>query len=42
MANYLYYTHKLYLGVGNNFTAENTTLPSAVIATDEVYVQGVA
>lgn len=35
-------THKLYIGKGCNFTAENTTLPSAVIATDEVYVQGVA
>jgi hypothetical protein len=32
-------THKLYIGKGCNFTAENTTLPSAVIATDEVYVQ---
>jgi hypothetical protein len=32
-------THKLYIGKGSNFTAENTTLPSAVIATDEVYIQ---
>ena len=32
----------LYLGVGNNFTAEDTNNPSAVIVTDEVYVQGVA
>lgn len=31
-------THKLYLGKDCNFTAENTTLPSAVIVTDEVYV----
>ena len=31
-------THKLYLGVGNNFTAEDTTLPAAVITTDETYV----
>lgn len=31
-------THKLYLGVGNNFTAEDTTLPAAVIETDETYV----
>ena len=35
-------THKLYLGVGNNFTAENTDRPSAVIVTDEVYVQEAA
>ena len=32
----------LYLGVGNNFTAEDTNNPEAVIVTDEVYVQGVA
>ena len=32
-------THKLYLGTGNNFTADNTTRPSAVIATTETYIQ---
>ena len=32
-------THKLYLGSGNNFDANNTTLPSSVIVTDEVYLQ---
>ena len=31
-------THKLYLGVGNSFTAEDTTLPAAVIETGETYV----
>ena len=35
-------THKLYLGRGNNFTSKNTTLPEAVIVTDEVYAQEVA
>ena len=30
-------THKLYIGVGNNFTAEDTNNPEAVVATDEVY-----
>ena len=30
-------THKLYIGVGNNFTAENTTLVEAVVVTDETY-----
>lgn len=30
-------THKLYIGAGNNFTAEDTTLPEACVATDEVY-----
>lgn len=34
-------THKLYIGRGNNFTAENTDRPGAVIVTNEVYVQGV-
>lgn len=32
----------LYIGRGNNFTADNTNHPGAVIVTDEVYVQGVA
>lgn len=32
-------THKLYIGKGNNFTADDTNLPSAVIVTDEVYAQ---
>ena len=32
-------THKLYIGKGNNFTAENTTRPSSVIITDETYCQ---
>lgn len=31
----------LYIGRGNNFTADNTNRPGAVIVTDEVYVQGV-
>lgn len=34
--------NKLYLGVGNNFTAENTNRPSAVVVTNEVYAQNVA
>lgn len=29
---------KLYIGVGNNFTADDTTLPSAVITTNETYI----
>lgn len=33
-------THKLYLGAGNNFTAENTNRPSAVVVTNEVYAEG--
>lgn len=33
------YTNALYIGKGNNFTAENTTRPTAVIATDEIYCQ---
>lgn len=32
--------NKLYIGAGNNFTAEDTSLPEAVVVTDEVYVQG--
>lgn len=32
-------THKVYIGTGCNFTAENTRLPSAVIMTDEVYTR---
>ena len=32
-------THKLYLGKGNNFTAEKTSRPSSVILTDEIYCQ---
>jgi len=32
-------SHKLYSGIGNNFRSENTTLPSAVIDTNEVYVR---
>lgn len=32
-------THKLYIGKGNNFTADDTNLPSAVITTNEVYAQ---
>ena len=32
-------THKVYIGKGCNFTAENTRLPSAVIMTDEVYTR---
>ena len=32
-------THKLYIGKGNNFTAEDTSLPSAVVETDDVYVR---
>ena len=31
--------HKVYIGKGCNFTAENTRLPSAVIMTDEVYTR---
>ena len=31
-------THKLYLGTGNNFTADNTNRPSAVITTNETYI----
>jgi hypothetical protein len=31
-------THKLYIGRGNNFTADDTNRPGAVIVTDEVYV----
>ena len=34
-------THKLYIGKGNNFTAEDTNRPSAVVVTDEVYVREV-
>ena len=30
-------THKLYSGIGNNFTAANTNLPSAFIQTGEIY-----
>lgn len=30
-------TNRLYIGAGNNFTAENTSLPEAVVVTDEVY-----
>lgn len=33
-------THRLYIGSGNNFTAEDTTLPEAVVVTNEVYVKG--
>ncbi len=32
-------THRLYIGVGNNFTVDNTTLPSAVVTTNETYTQ---
>lgn len=31
-------TQKLYIGVGNNFTADDTTLPDAVVQTNEVYI----
>ena len=31
--------HKVYIGHGNNFTAEDTTKPHMVVVTDEVYVQ---
>jgi len=32
--------HKLHIGSGNNFTADNTTLPSAVVDDDgKVYTQ---
>ena len=34
--------NKMYLGIGNNFTAEDTNNPDAVIVTNEVYVQEVA
>ena len=30
-------THKLYSGIGNNFTADNTTLPEAVVVTEDAY-----
>lgn len=30
-------THKLYIGTGNNFTADNTNRPAAVIVTDNTY-----
>lgn len=30
---------QLYIGVGNNFTDVNTTLPSAVITEDKTYIQ---
>ena len=30
---------KVYIGIGNNFTADNATIPSAVIATAETYIQ---
>lgn len=32
-------THKLFIGVGCNFTAENTTLPEAVVTTEDVYMK---
>lgn len=32
--------NKLYLGVGNNFTAEDTTRPESVTATEETYAYG--
>lgn len=32
-------TNRLYLGVGNNFTAENTNNPTCVIVTNETYTQ---
>jgi len=32
-------THKLYIGAGNNFTAANTNLPSAVESTTDVYTR---
>ncbi len=32
-------TNKVYLGVGNNFTAEDTNNPSCVIVTNETYAQ---
>jgi len=32
-------THKLYIGAGNNFTAANTNLPSAVEPTTDVYTR---
>ncbi len=31
-------THKLYSGTGNNFTADDTTMPTAVIETGETYI----
>ena len=30
-------THKLYLGVGNNFNEDNATIKEAVIITNETY-----
>ncbi len=32
-------THRLYIGIGNNFTADNTTRPSSVTQTTETYIQ---
>lgn len=32
-------SHKLYIGVGNNFTADDTNLAEAVIMTNETYIQ---
>jgi hypothetical protein len=31
--------HKLYIGVGYNFTAENTNRPAVVHTTDDIYKQ---
>ena len=31
-------SHRLYIGAGNNFTAENTQRPTSVITTDETYI----
>lgn len=31
--------HKVYMGAGNNFTAENTGRPDMVVTTDEIYAQ---
>ena len=31
-------SHRLYLGIGNNFNAENTNNPTCAIVTDEIYL----
>ena len=32
-------THKLYIGAGNNFKADNTNRPSAVVSTTDIYTR---
>jgi hypothetical protein len=32
-------THRLYIGFGNNITAEDTDLPEAVVTTDDIYIK---